>query len=129
MTRFQQAELKRHIMKLTRSVVPVAAFCILSATVTYAQDRTQDNTTASRPIPTKNPLEGNADAIRIGQGIFRSRCADCHGMDARGMRAPDLTQVWASGRTDDGLYGTLRNGVAGTEMPSVGARTPDDEVW
>ena len=58
----------------------------------------------------------HADAIRIGQGIFRSRCADCHGMDARGMRAPDLTQVWASGRTDDGLYSTLRNGVAGTEQ-------------
>jgi putative heme-binding domain-containing protein len=77
----------------------------------------------------KNPLEGNADAIRSGMGIFRSRCADCHGMDARGIRAPDLTQVWAAGRTDEGLHGTVKTGVAGTEMPSFGPRMSDDDVW
>ena len=79
--------------------------------------------------PTKNPLEGNPAAIQGGMGIFRSRCADCHGMDASGVRAPDLRQVWVSGRTDDGLFQTLRNGVPGTEMPSVGVRTPDEEIW
>jgi cytochrome c oxidase cbb3-type subunit III len=79
--------------------------------------------------PATNPLAGNVDAIQAGMGLFRSRCADCHGMDARGVRAPDLTQVWASGRTDAGLFRTLRRGVPGTEMPSVGPRTPDDEVW
>jgi len=79
--------------------------------------------------PAVNPLLGNADAIQSGMGLFRSRCADCHGMDARGVRGPDLTQVWASGRTDGGLFRTLRRGVPGTEMPSVGPRTPDDEVW
>jgi len=77
----------------------------------------------------KNPLEGNADAIQAGMGMFRNRCADCHGMDARGVRGPDLTQVWASGRTDGGLFGTLRRGVPNTEMPAVGERTPDDEIW
>ena len=51
-------------------------------------------------VPTKNPLEGNADAITAGMGVYRVRCADCHGMDARGIRAPDITQVWARGRTD-----------------------------
>ena len=79
--------------------------------------------------PAVNPLAGNADAIQSGMGLFRSRCADCHGMDARGVRGPDLTQVWASGRSDGGLFRTLRRGVPGTEMPSVGARTPDDEIW
>jgi len=79
--------------------------------------------------PAVNPLAGNADAIQSGMGLFRSRCADCHGMDARGVRGPDLTQVWASGRSDGGLFRTLRRGVPGTEMPSVGPRTPDDEVW
>ena len=76
----------------------------------------------------KNPLEGNADAIRSGMGLFRVRCADCHGMDARGVRSPDLTQVWASGRTDDGLFKTLRNGIPGTEMPAV-LRATDDDLW
>ena len=79
--------------------------------------------------PAVNPLAGDPAAIQTGMGLFRSRCADCHGMDARGVRGPDLTQVWASGRTDPGLFRTLRRGVPGTEMPSVGPRTPDDEVW
>src|SRR5213596_2514424 len=78
--------------------------------------------------PTANPLEGNADAIRAGMGQFRSRCADCHGVDARGVRSPDLTQVWASGRTDDGLFKTVKNGVTGTEMPA-NPRMFDQEVW
>jgi cytochrome c oxidase cbb3-type subunit 3 len=68
-------------------------------------------------------------AVRVGMGMYRVRCADCHGMDARGVRAPDLSQVWASGRTDDGLFRTLRTGVPGSEMPAVGARTTDEDVW
>lgn len=77
----------------------------------------------------KNPLEGDAAAIKAGMGIFRARCADCHGVDARGVRGPDISRVWAEGRTDGGLYQTLRTGVPNTEMPSVGARTSDVEVW
>jgi len=96
----------------------LALACLVGASVMHGQS-----------APAKNPLEGNDEAIKNGQGLFRARCADCHGMDARGVRAPDLTQVWASGRTDEGLFRTLRNGVPGTEMPSVGPRTPDDEVW
>ena len=90
----------------------------------------QDNPPPPIPkeLPSKNPLEGNAEAVRAGMGLFRVRCADCHGMDARGIRAPDLTQVWARGRTDDGLFRTLRTGVSGTEMPAV-IRASDDDVW
>jgi putative heme-binding domain-containing protein len=80
--------------------------------------------------PTRNPLEGHADAITAGMGIYRVRCADCHGMDARGIRGPDITQVWARGRTDDALFRTIRNGVPDTEMPAFPApRTSDLDVW
>src|SRR5215510_6771607 len=83
---------------------------------------------AAQSPPAKNPLEGNADAIRAGMGLFRGRCADCHGMDAKGVRAPDITQVWASGRTDGGLFKTIREGVPGTEMPA-NPRVSDFEAW
>ena len=69
-----------------------------------------------------NPFHGDKAAIQAGMGQFRVRCADCHGMDATGVRGPDITQVWASGRTDAGLFLTLRNGVANTEMPASAAR-------
>jgi len=81
-------------------------------------------------LPTKNPLEGHTDAITAGMGAYRVRCADCHGMDARGIRGPDITQVWARGRTDASLFGTIHNGVPGTEMPAFPApRTSDLDVW
>jgi putative heme-binding domain-containing protein len=83
---------------------------------------------AAQNPPAKNPLEGNPDAIRGGMGLFRGRCADCHGMDARGVRAPDITQVWVSGRTDAGLFKTIKEGVPGTEMPA-NPRVQDAEAW
>ena len=82
----------------------------------------------AQAAPAKNPLEGNPDAIRGGMGLFRARCADCHGMDAKGVRGPDITQVWASGRTDEGLFKTIRNGIPGTEMPPQ-PRLFDHETW
>jgi hypothetical protein len=62
--------------------------------------------------PAKNPLEGNPEAIRAGMGLFRGRCGDCHGIDARGVRGPDITQIWASGRTDEGLFKTIKEGIS-----------------
>ena len=79
---------------------------------------------------TKNPLEGDPDAIKSGMGAYRVRCADCHGMDARGIRGPDITQVWARGRTDDALFRTIRHGVPNTEMPAFPPpRTSDMDTW
>jgi cytochrome c oxidase cbb3-type subunit III len=104
-------------MKWTRSVLMVAMLCVIVGVPLAAQN-----------LPAKNPLEGNSDAIKYGMGLFRSRCADCHGMDARGIRGPDITQVWASGRTDDGLFKTIKGGVPNTEMPA-NPRISDNEAW
>jgi putative heme-binding domain-containing protein len=85
---------------------------------------------AAQTTPTRNPLEGNPEAIQAGMGGFRLRCADCHGTDARGVRGPDITQVWNSGRTDEGLFNTIRRGVPNSEMPAfVAPRTSDRDVW
>ena len=104
-------------MTWIRLVLTATFLCLAGSALFAAQD-----------LPAKNPLEGNADAIRGGMGLFRGRCADCHGIDARGVRAPDLTQVWASGRTDPGLFKTIKDGVPGTEMPA-NPRVNDSEAW
>ena len=104
-------------MTWTRSVLRVALLCLVGVSGRAAQDP-----------PLRNPLEGNPEAIRAGMGLFRGRCADCHGVDARGVRAPDITQVWVSGRTDGGLLKTIREGVPGTEMPA-NPRVNDNEAW
>ena len=85
---------------------------------------------SAQTAPVKNPLEGNPEAIQAGMGQFRVRCADCHGTDGRGVRGPDITQVWASGRSDDGLFKTVRGGVPNSEMPAFAApRTSDKDIW
>ena len=106
-------------IRWTRVVVGVAMFCAGAGVRVTAQN-----------TPGKNALAGNPEAILAGMGGFRQRCADCHGTDARGVRGPDITQVWSSGRSDEGLFATIRAGVAGTEMPSFPApRTSDREIW
>ena len=79
--------------------------------------------------PPTNPRAGDPEAIRFGMGSFRGRCANCHGMDARGGRGPDLLTILASGASDERLFQTVKRGVPGTEMPPAGASTSEDEIW
>jgi putative heme-binding domain-containing protein len=79
------------------------------------------------PFPAKNPFTGDRAGIRDGMALFRSRCSDCHGLDATGYRGPDLMAVIAGGAPDERLFQTIRKGVPGTEMPSTNMR--DDEIF
>ena len=85
-----------------------------------AQDTPAKNPAAN------NPHLGNPQSIRSGMALYRTRCADCHGLDAGGYRGPDLTAVLAGGATDERLFQTIRKGVPGTEMPS--STEPDDDL-
>src|SRR5947207_11675288 len=67
-----------------------------------------------------------ATEVTNGRGLFQTRCADCHGIDAKGVHGPDLTVLFANGATDDRVFQTIRRGVAGTEMPASNA--PDAEI-
>ena len=60
----------------------------------------------------------DAAAVTMGAGLFRERCAECHGADAKGVAGHDLTGLWAAGATDDRVLQTLRTGVQNTIMPS-----------
>jgi PQQ-dependent dehydrogenase (methanol/ethanol family) len=64
--------------------------------------------------------------VAIGQGLFQTRCADCHGIDAKGVHGPDLTIVFGNGATDAQVLQTIRRGVPGTEMPASNA--PEAEL-
>src|SRR5262249_7205178 len=76
----------------------------------------------------KNPVEGQQKAIAQGEYVYKSRCSLCHGLDARGYRAPDLTTGQFSNGTSDGqLYRVITRGIPATEMP--GANMNEDEVW
>jgi putative heme-binding domain-containing protein len=63
----------------------------------------------------------------VGGVLYAGRCADCHGPDAKGLRGPDLTQLWATGARDERVFASIRNGVVGSIMPPSVA--PDNEIW
>src|SRR5438552_16878423 len=61
-----------------------------------------------------------------GPALFRERCADCHGADAKGGRGADLTRLWMKDGADERAMKTIRTGVAGSIMPPSSA--PDEEI-
>jgi putative heme-binding domain-containing protein len=69
---------------------------------------------------------GDDPAAAAGAVLFRERCADCHGPDAKGARGPDLTQVWTAPGADERAFRTIRSGVPGSIMPPSPA--PDTEL-
>jgi cytochrome c oxidase cbb3-type subunit 3 len=75
-----------------------------------------------------NPMTGDRKAIEQGKHLYRGRCAVCHGLDARGYRANDLTSSPRTlTSTDAELYRLISRGIPGTEMPA--ANMHDDEIW
>src|SRR5438552_933448 len=78
-------------------------------------------------VPAKNPREGDPDAIRTGMARFQLSCAECHGVDAKGVFGPDLTTLWAAEASEERIFQTVRRGVPGSSMPP--SRMPDDEIW
>ena len=58
-------------------------------------------------------------SVRQGLALYRGRCANCHGVDARGFRAPDLTNArWSENAGN--LFQIIRRGIRGTDMPGTG---------
>lgn len=107
--------------RLKRVVVTVIAGVVAAAPgSSWAQ------TQADAP---RNPYTASPQIIQEGMAAFRANCAYCHGMDARGMRAPDLTGVFARGATEEGLYRTVRRGIPGTEMPPAGVFLQEPDTW
>lgn len=74
-----------------------------------------------------NPYEGDPAARRAGAALYGTRCAECHGADAKGISGPDLTALWAVGTSEARVFQTIRRGVPGSIMPSSSA--PENELW
>src|SRR2546430_3617218 len=103
-------------MKHSWSIPVVAAIWLIAQGValTQAPGASTQNTGAGRAETrvTKNPLEGNRDAIRNGGAMFRTPSAGCHRPDARGGRGPDPTGFGGAGGARDPPLPSGRPGAA-----------------
>jgi alcohol dehydrogenase (cytochrome c) len=67
-------------------------------------------------------------SIRAGRELFNQQCAPCHGEDAKGGFAPNLTKGnFSHGATDWALYRTITDGIVGTPMQA--RDLPAERVW
>ena len=94
------------------------------------------STCISTTAQDKNPYAGDAKMTKLGEFQFRSNCAFCHGLGARGGgRGPDLTRAQKRhGNGDADLFRTINEGVPGTAMPPNGATQQgvgmtEEEIW
>jgi len=115
---------------MMRGACVVAAVTALALVACEPVVMAQDRAARTDSRPTKNPLDGNPQAVSNGAAMFRTRCAGCHGPDARGYLGPDLTGFWAAGGSDDRMFDIVKRGVPGTEMPAVDPqRVLDKDIW
>ena len=70
-----------------------------------------------------------ADDLAHGKRLYVGHCALCHGIEGTGGRGPALNQpALRRVTTNLSLYGVIKNGVEGTEMPAAWQMT-EREVW
>lgn len=76
-----------------------------------------------------NPLGASADVVEAGRTAYHQNCTSCHGLNgSAGDRAPALAAERSYTRTSDvELFDAIKNGITGTEMPSMGLS--DDDSW
>lgn len=76
---------------------------------------------------TRNPSTSPED-VAAGGRIFRSHCAECHGLKGEGGRGPNITLgEFRHGSTDAALFRTISRGIPGSEMPGI--YFTDHQVW
>jgi copper transport protein len=89
-------------------------------------------------IPATNPVPAEAQSITAGQNLWAANCLSCHGAGGGGdgpaaaaltQPPPDLTAPHQQYHTDQELYYSIANGIAGTGMPAFGDRLGPTDIW
>ena len=86
---------------------------------------------AAHYLMSLNKREANPVKVAKGEQHFKTYCAACHGLDAKGqqfMGAPNLTNgIWLYGGTKEQIKQTLRNGRNGA-MPAFKGVLSEDKI-
>ena len=83
-----------------------------------------------KPLPIKNPYEGDKGAIANGAKLFVGyNCLDCHGADGSGAMAPSFQDGrWHFGGSPGDVFESIYQGRP-DGMPAWGGRISNDQIW
>ncbi|MBX2996902.1 MAG: copper resistance protein CopC [Caldilineaceae bacterium] len=116
------------------ALATVGALCFVAGiTLGY----TAISTEASSPDLAGPPLPVTEASIASGGDLYRSRCADCHGLyglgngpAAAGLPVPPAVLIFHVPEHDDAeLYAFIHNGFPNLGMPAFGEQLSREEIW
>ncbi len=118
-------------------LLSAALFLVFSPVLTPGS-MSQDAATAQAPVPAKSHTKPTAEAQAHAKKLYAVDCAVCHGETGNGktdladsmqLKLDDWTNPSSlTGKTDEDLFKTIRNGK--DKMPAEAeGRAKDDDVW
>jgi mono/diheme cytochrome c family protein len=83
-----------------------------------------------KPLPIKNPYEGDKTAIASGAQLFIGyNCLDCHGADGSGAMGPSFQDGrWHFGGAPGDVFESIYQGRP-DGMPAWGGRISNEQIW
>jgi cytochrome c551/c552 len=83
-----------------------------------------------KPLPVKNPYEGDKAAIANGAKLFVGyNCLDCHGADGSGAMGPSFQDGrWHFGGSPGDVFESIYQGRP-DGMPAWGGRISNEQIW
>lgn len=79
-------------------------------------------------IEASSPANGSAEAIALGQNLYKAECAGCHGQNAEGNIGGSLFDYTSGEPTDPETYVIIANGFEGA-MPGYASKFSKDKIW
>ncbi|PLX71002.1 MAG: cytochrome-c oxidase [Denitrovibrio sp.] len=79
-------------------------------------------------IPAESPLKGSADAVAMGEKLYKAECAGCHGVNAEGNIGASLVDYSMNDMPGNDTYYIIANGFEGA-MPGYAAKFSNEKIW
>lgn len=86
----------------------------------------------SDSLPSAGSTRASAEVLTLGEELYQTSCAACHGSDGEGSSQPTIPAPPLDGsahswhHADSQIVGLIRQG--GTKMPAIGAAWSDEQV-
>lgn len=110
---------------------------LLALTVFTVLTLWQGRITHTPDAQASNPVPRTVESVELGESLYQTHCAGCHGADAAGRREltdelgrppADLTDAHMDTHTAGDLAWWIREGID-PSMPGFGETLDEDEIW
>jgi cytochrome c oxidase cbb3-type subunit 3 len=121
-----QAKMKAHDQQFQVTASVPEAESMAPATGPAEAPPQQEPGPATTSVAGAAPADGSAPDAKA---LFASKCAMCHGADAKGGFGPDLTAAdYQFGKTREAIVETITEGRGDGKMPAFGTQLKQDEI-